>query len=262
MRTASTALRALAVIAAGGALALPASASAAEQVVITPIKLTGTLGGAGGLTLGFTVADSLGGIPSPLAGIATIDLPAGGTYNATGFPTCPLATITAAVGAPPSCPAGSKIGSGTATGQAVIGGTGIVEPAVLDVYLTQTNPITLEFWGNGTNPIAETLAFPGTFARASSPYGEQVTIQVPTITSVPGGPDVSITQVAVKFGATRSVTTTKSVKVGRSTVRKRVKTTVGLVTLPKKCSGTLHWGANLMFQDGTSAGATGTSACP
>ncbi len=262
MRTASTALRAIAAIAVGGALALPASAVAADQVAISPIKLTGTLGGPGALTLGLNVTDSLGGLPSPLSGIAKIYLPEGGIYNATGFATCPLATITAAVGAPPTCPAGSQIGSGSATGQAVIGGTEITEPAAVDVYLVQRSPIGIEFWGNGTNPIAETLAFAGTFAPDSSPYGEQVTIQVPTITSVPGGPDVSITEITVSISDTRSVTTTKTVKVGKREQKKRVKTTVGLVTLPTKCPGTLHWGANLMFQDGTSAAATATSSCP
>ena len=262
MPTASTARRAIAVIAAGGALALPASAMAAEQVTISPIKLTGTLGGPAALTLGLNVTNSLGGVPSPLAGVATIELPQGGIYNAQGFTTCPLATITAAIGTPPVCPADSRVATGSATGQAVIGGTEITEPAVLDAYLVKRSPLTLEFWGNGTSPIAETLTFPATFGPGSSPYGEQVSIQVPTITSVPGGPDVSITEIEASIKDTRSVTTTKTVKVGGRSEKKRVKTTVGLITLPKRCPGTLHWGTNLMFQDGTSATATATSACP
>ena len=71
-----------------------------------------------------------------------------------------------------------------------------------------------------------------------------------------------ITEITVSIKDTRSVTTTKTVKVGKKEEKKRVKTTVGLVTLPRRCPGTLHWGADLMFQDGTSALASATTACP
>jgi hypothetical protein len=248
----------LGAIAAICALAAPASALASQTLTITP-KVTGTLGGPGTITFAFNITSSTGGIPSPLApGQPFIEKnPVGITLSGAGFPTCPTATIQAATGAtPPSCPAGSLIGSGSATIQALIGTTMLNEQTVIKAYLT--GPSALEFWGNGTTPIAQTVTWPGSTTAGSPPFGQTLVNNVPTVPTVPGGPNASETAFSLTIGATRKVTKTEKVK-GK---KKKVTTTVGLITLPKKCSGKLTWGASDVYSDGTTNSVTATSACP
>jgi hypothetical protein len=259
MRTA--AIR-LALLAATGALALPATALAATQLSITP-KLSGTLGGNGAIAFNLTNTNTLGGVPEPLSAPFVAQLPAGITYNVGSFATCPMATILAANGSvPPACPAGSQVGSGTAALTAQLGATTLNETAAVRVYLTRKSPVTVQFWGNGTTPIAETLTFAGTLTKAAAPYGEKLSVQVPAIPTVSGGPDASVVSFDTTFNATRRVTRTVTVKKGRKTTRRKVTTAVSEFTLPKKCTGSLHWAGAATYADGTSSSTTAATACP
>jgi len=253
----------LGTLAAIGALALPASALAAQTLTLSP-SLSGKLGGPGKLTFAFTVGTSPAApVPSPLNNQFVAELPAGITYSATGFQTCPLATVMAATGAtPPACPAGSVAGSGSATFQAVLGTQMLNEPSNITIYLTQANPITLAFWGNGTKPIAETKIFTGTLAPDGTPYGEKLITNVPQITTVPGGPDASVTQFSSTLYAVRTLKQTKMVKKGKKKVKQTVTATVSAITLPKKCSGSLSWKGTASFEDMSSVTQTATTACP
>ncbi len=244
------------------AFSAPASALAAAQITATP-SLSGKLGGAGLLSFTAQATDSLGGIPAPLTQLV-IDIPPGPTYNFATTPLCSDAVITAANGStPPSCPSGSKIGSGTATAEAQLGTSTLMEPTVIDAYLTSRSPVVYEVWANGTTPIEETLAFPGTFTAAAAPFAEKITVNIPPIKTVPGGPDASITELSLTLGGSHTVTTTKTVKRGRKKVKVKVKTTVGLFNLPKSCpGGVLPYAANATFADGSNPGLTGKVACP
>jgi hypothetical protein len=240
------------------ALAAPASALAAQTLTIAP-TVKGTLGGPGKIGLGFTIASTTGGIPSPLSGPFVESIPPGITYSDTGFPTCSMATIQAATGStPPTCPAGSLQGAGTATTQAQIGPTMINEPAVVNAYLVSAHPVTLGFWGNGTTPIATTVTWTGTLESAAAPFGSKLNTLTPVIPTVPGGPDASTTEFNITIGTTMKVKKTETVK-GK---KKTVTTTVGSITLPKKCTGTLKWAATDSYQDGSSNSATATTPCP
>jgi hypothetical protein len=237
------------------ALVLPASAMAAEQVTASA-SLGGKLGAGGTLSVKSSVTDSLGGIPSPLTQLV-IDIPPGVGYNWATTPVCPVATIQAATGStPPSgCPAGSKIGSGTATIQAQLGTSALVESAVLDIFLTQRSPVTYYVWSNGTTPIEETLVFPGTYTPTSAPYSEKIFVNVPPIPTVPGGPNASVTALNFTVGGNH----TALVKQGR----KKVKKSLPLFVLPKKCpGGTLPYAATASFADQTTVALTGKVACP
>jgi len=239
----------------------PAAARAANQLTLAP-QLSGTLGGNGRLSIVMTNTNTTGGLPSPLDGPFFAELPAGLTYNVDDFPTCSAAVIEAAVGTPPSCPAGSEIGSGTAHIGAELGGTSLNEPAVLDAFLTGRNPDSVAFWGNGTSPVAETLAFMGSLTPTSPPYGDRLSISIPLIPTVAGGPYASLLNVQLTFAATAKVTTTRSVRAGSRTVKRKVTKTISEFSLPKKCTGRLHWAAGATYQDGTSASVTTTTACP
>ena len=242
------------------AVAPTSSALAAEQITASP-TLAGKLGGSGTLAINAGITDSLGGIPTPLTQLA-IGLPPGATYNFATAPVCPLATILAAASSPPVCPAGSRIGSGTARVEAALGTTTLDETAILDIYLTSERPVRYEVWSNGSAPIEETLTFSGTLTPAAAPYGEQISVTVPPIPTVPGGPDASVVALAFTVSETHTVTTTRTVKRGGRTVRQTVKTTVGLFDLPKKCPASLPYDANANFEDGSTVTVTGALACP
>ena len=250
-----------AAVAAAVLCAAPATALAANQIAMTP-QLSGTLGGNGRLSIVMTNTSTTGGLPSPLDGPFFAELPAGLTYNVADFPTCSPAVIEAAVGTAPSCPAGSEIGSGVAHIGALLGGTSLNEPAVLDAFLTGRNPDSVAFWGNGTSPVAETLVFMGSLTPTSAPYGDKLSINIPLIPTVAGGPYASLLSVQLTFAATAKVTTTQSVREGSRTVRKKVTKTISEFSLPKRCTGRLHWAASATYEDGTSAATTATTACP
>jgi len=241
-------------------LVIPASALAAEVLTASP-SLAGSAGAPGVLTIKAGVTNSLGGIPSPLTQL-DIDIPPGVTYNFNTTPVCSVNTITAATGTiPPVCPTGSKIGSGTGVVQAVLGSAAITEPVILDIYLLQRSPVKYEVWSNGVTPIAETLTFPGTFTPTAAPYAEKISVPIPPIPTVPGGPDASVTSLDFSVGGNHTVTTTKT-KHGKKSVTHK---TVGLFDLPKNCTGpsvTLPYAASASFADGSTVPITGKVACP
>jgi len=241
-------------VAALAVLAAPAAAMAAENVTAAP-SLSGKAGGGGILNIKAGVTDSLGGIPSPLTQLV-IDIPKGVTYNFATTPTCPTATVTAAVGStPPACPTGSQIGSGMATVQAVLGTDTIVENAQMHIYLTQRSPVAYEVWANGSTPIEETLSFAGSFTPASAPYAMKISVNVPPIPTVPGGPDASVTALNFNVGGNHTATVKKG--------KKKVKQSVPLFVLPKKCpGGKLPYAANATFLDGSNVPVSGQVACP
>jgi hypothetical protein len=254
----------LGALATCAALAAPASALAATQLSITP-KITGKLGGNGAIafTLKNTDAAMPVGLPSPMTAPFVAHLPAGITYNVSSFDTCPQAVINAATGSQkPNCPPGSRIGTGTATLGAVLGGQPINETAKVYIFLTRKSPVTIGFWGNGTTPILETIVFSGTLSRDAAPYGQKLTVQVPDIGTVPGGPNASTLTFVTNFSGTHTVTKTITVKKGGRKIKRRVKTTVSEFTLPKKCKGAVRWAGTATYEDGTSSSATATTACP
>ncbi len=259
MRRAAIALGTIGLIAA---CAAPASALAAETLSATP-KLTGTLGGPGTLTVNASATNTLGGIPTPLTQLV-IDFPPGITYNFATTPTCRVSIVQGASGSvPPVCPAGSKVGKGTAFIEANLGASTLMEGAVLDIYLTSRSPVVFEVWGNGTTPILETLTFPVTFTAAAAPFAQKITANIPAIPTVPGGPNASVVNLGFTVGGTHTATTTRTVKRGGKSVKQTVKTTVGLFDLPKKCAGgALSYGSNATFADGSNPSLSGKVACP
>lgn len=244
MRKVSIGLGAIAAICA---FAAPASSALAAQTLTIAPKITGKLGGPGKITFGFTIASTTGGIPSPLAGPFVEKIPKGIKLAGSGFPVCPYTTITAASSSiPPTCPAGSALGSGTATVQAQIGTTHLVENSVVKAYLIGASPVSIGFWGNGTTPIAQTVFFKGSLNPTGSPFSYVMNTLTPVIPTVPGGPNASTTAFSITLGSTL----------------KKGKKTLSTITLPKKCKGKLQWAASDSYVDGSSNSTTATTSCP
>lgn len=243
-----------------GAGVAPAAAQSAEQVTASP-AVTGHLGGPGRFSISVEITSALGGVPAPLSQLL-IDLPPGPIYNFASLPTCSRATIAAATHAAPACPDGSQFGAGTATVQATFGSSLLTETATMDLYLTQRSPPAFEVWANATTPVAETLAFPGTFTSAAAPYGEQVSVSIPPISTVPGGPDGSVVALSFAAGGARAVSTTTTIRRAKRTITRRRRTVVSLFTLPRGCPRALPYAVTATLADGTAPSATGTLTCP
>ena len=116
------------------------------------------------------------------------------------------------------------------------------------------HPLTLGFWANGTTPIAQTVFFNGTLTPAAAPFSQTLSSVTPVIPTVPGGPNASVTAFSITLGSTMKV---------KKTVHGKKKTvTISSVTLPKKCTGVMHWSASDAYTDGTTNMTTATTPCP
>jgi len=229
------------------AVLIPAGAFAASETVTATPALSGKLGGPGVLKVSATATVPGGGIPNPLTALV-IEVPSGITYNFSKAPTCPASTVADHKGPSlPSCPAGSKIGSGSAQLMANLGAGNAPfnESSILAIYLTSRNPVRAEVWGYGAAPVQETIPFPGTFTSAPKPYANKISVDVPPIPTVPGGPNASVVSLSFSLGDTFKVK-------GK---------TIGLFDLPKKCT-TLAYSATATFSDGAAAPVTGKVKCP
>jgi hypothetical protein len=252
----------LTTIAAVVALALPPSARAASGAALSPPpSITGQLGGEATLHINVVNTNTLGGIPAPATAFV-VHLPAGLTFAHTGFALCPLAKVPAG-----ACPNGSQVGSGTSHVQASIGGILVNETAAIKIYVARVGPLTLAFWADGIRPVQESLVFSATITPDSPPFSDKATGTLPTITTVPGGPDGSIVSFSVTVGARRTTRVTRRVvrlvRGKRKTVTTRFTSTVNAITLPRTCAAsTLQWGFDESFQDGSTSSATATSPCP
>lgn len=229
------------------AVLVPVGAFAASETLTATPGLTGKLGGPGVLKVTATAAVPGGAIPNPLTALV-IDVPAGITYNFASAPTCPQLTVADHKGPTlPKCPAGSKIGSGTAQLMANLGpgNAPFNESSILAIYLTSRSPVRAEVWGYGATPVQQTIPFPGTFTPAPKPYADKISVNIPPIPTVPGGPNASVVQLSFSLG---------------DTFKAKGKT-VGLFDLPKKCT-TLAYAATATFTDGAAAPITGKVKCP
>lgn len=241
--------------AAVAALAVvPASALAQPAVTLSPAPtLTGKLGGAGTLTYTFTNADPTAplGVPAPGATFKSY-LPSGIVYSEQ-FPTCPLSKIANVKGPTlPACPKASIVGTGHGTAQADLNGSLFTEnSSTLNVYVVHNNPMQLAFWNYSAQPVQNTFTTVGTLTPSTGKYGYVLAGNFPTIVTVPGSPNASITTITLTFKGTTTVGSGKKKK------------TINEITLPKKCTSKLFsWAYDETFVDGTSANAVATSACP
>jgi len=258
------------------ALATATSAGATPAVSATASFQPDRLGSPTSLVYSFAVSDPSGLLPTPLARVAAM-LPAGSIIDTTGLATCPSLIALAARG-PSACPTQSFAGFGSAQAGAVLGPDTINETATMTIFLGPSTPghTVLDFYAEGTTPVLEELAFTGTEAPASPPFGLQFVVNIPTIPTVPGGPDASILSLTSTIGApnaayyvTKRVRTTVTERVnGRTrkvarTVRRRVLQRVRGLVVPKRCpAGGFPFALAFTFADGSTATAPVTIPCP
>ena len=185
-------------------------------------------------------------------------MPAGINYTTTtlGLAICQPAVLIADGVA--GCPANSRLGYGSALVEVPFGtgaGHEIPEVQALSGPSPNGNLVVL-FYANGLFPVDAQLAFSGEVLPDSGRFGSQLATTVPLVTSVPGGPDVSVVSVTTTIGPSH-LTYYKHVHGRRVAFHPRG------VSVPEHCPhGGFPFAAQFTFQDGTQTTAQTTVPCP
>jgi hypothetical protein len=245
-------------VAAALCVLAPASAGAASELASLHASFApNRLGAPTTITFGFHLSTSEGLAPLPLTALA-LRLPAGMNYTSTtlGLALCQPAALQARGLA--GCPPNSRLGYGTALVEVPFGaGDGHEIPEVQAVAGPSPHGnLVVLFYANGLYPVYAQLAFSGEVLPDTGRFGSQLAVDVPLVTSVPGGPDVSIVDVQTTIGP--SHLTYYHHRHGRL-----VPFHPRGVSVPERCPrGGFPFAASFTFQDGTSTSAQTSVPCP
>ncbi len=252
--------------------ALGSSAQASSVATFTTAFQPNRLGQPTSLIVNMKIADSAGGIPTPLAN-AVVRLPAGMGIDTTGVGTCARTTLQSR--GPSACPANALVGVGSATLQVSLGGTLVSEVASVTPFLgpPQNGRVVLLLYGNGTTPVSAQLTIQGVMQPDTAPFGQQLVMPIPTIATIPGAPNASVISLRLTIGANniayyRTVTVTKKVRRHGRIVRVKVKQRklfhVRGIVVPRKCpaGGAFPFSLVLTFEDGSTTTTNATAPCP
>jgi hypothetical protein len=209
------------------------------------------------ITFGFHLATAEGAAPPPLTAL-DLRMPAGMNYTSTtlGLAVCQPAALLANGLA--GCSPNARLGYGSAYVEVPFGtGAGHEIPEIQAVAGPSPNGnLTVLFYANGLFPVYAQLAFSGEVLPDKGRFGSQLATTVPLVTSVPGGPDVSILSVTSTIGPSH-LTYYKHVHGRLVPFRPRG------VAVPERCPhGGFPFAADFTFQDGGSTSAQTTVPCP
>jgi hypothetical protein len=251
-------LRILTAIAVVLLCGLPATADAvSEHASLSASFSPDRLGTPTTIAFGFHLATSEGTAPPPLTAL-DLHMPAGMNYVTTtlGLAICQPARLLEK--GLTGCPANSRLGYGSAVVEVPFGtGNGHEIPEIQAVSgPSPKGNLDVLFYANGLFPVYAQLAFSGEVLPDTGPFGSQLATTVPLVTSVPGGPDVSIVSVASTIGPNR-LTYYKHVHGRRVAFRPRG------ISVPERCPrGGFPFAAEFTFEDGSHTTASTTVPCP
>jgi hypothetical protein len=209
------------------------------------------------ISFGFHVETVEGTAPPPMTKL-DLRMPAGISYTTTtlGLAICqPQALLEHGIA---GCPPNSRLGFGSALVEVPFGvGTGHEIPEIQ--ALAGPSPggnLVVLFYANGLFPVSAQLVFQGEVLAASGAYGTQLAATVPLVTSVPGGPDVSIVSVNTTIGPSH-------LTYYRHLHGRLVAFHPKGVSVPERCPrGGFPFAAEFIFLDGSQASAQTTVPCP
>jgi hypothetical protein len=245
---------------AGVLLCAPAPVGAlavSERATLNASFSPDRLGAPTTITFGFHLATEEGTAPPPLTGL-DLKMPAGMNYTTTtlGLAVCQPAAL--AANGIAGCPPNSRLGHGSADVEVPFGtgaGHEIPEVQALAGPSPKGNLVVL-FYADGLYPISAQLAFAGEVLPATGRFGSQLQTSVPLVTSVPGGPDVSIVSVTSTIGPSH-------LTYYRHVHGRLVPFSPRGVSVPERCPhGGFPFAAEFNFQDGTRTSAQTTVPCP
>lgn len=188
-------LSALAVLCA----CLPASAEATATVslraALTPQRHTRSV------TVGIDFSFAAAAPSSPVTAL-TISYPDGLDIELgeLGLDTCSIARIEA-VG-PRGCPANSIMGYGRALAEVQVGPEVLHETAQVTLARARQHDgrFTVLLDAEGTEPLIARVLMIGELLPAQPPFGGALRFSVPTVASVPGGPDIALVRLDLVLG--------------------------------------------------------------
>jgi len=236
----------------------PATAGAvSERATLHASFSPDRLGAETTISFGFHVETIEGAAPPPMTRL-DLRMPAGISYATTtlGLAICqPRALLERGI---KGCSPNSRLGFGSALVEVPFGvGAGHEIPEIQ--ALAGPSPggnLVVLFYANGLFPVSAQLVFQGEVLPASGAYGTQLAANVPLVTSVPGGPDVSIVSVQTTIGPSH-LTYYKHVHGRRVAFHPRG------VSVPERCpQGGFPFAAEFVFQDGSQASAQASVPCP
>jgi len=230
------------------------SEQASLHAAFTPDRLSASTT----ISYGFHLQTSTGLAPPPLQSIV-LHMPAGMNYTLTtlGLAICQPAVLQAKGVA--GCPPNSRLGSGSAIVEVPFGtGSGHEIPEIQAVSGPPSpgGDMVVLFYANGQSPVSAQLVFRGEVLPDSGVFGSQLATTVPLVTSVPGGPDVSIVSVNATIGPS-GLTYYKHVHGKLEPFHP-----LG-IGVPERCPrGGFPFSASFVFQDGSQTSTSTTVPCP
>ncbi len=236
------------------------SAPASQQVTLHASLTPEQLGRPTTIGFGFQISTPKNTVPPALTGVAVrYPVHLGISLSEIGIETCTLHTLEY-VG-PAACPSTSLMGTGTAIAEIQIGPEILREKAQISIFrsVTSTNHIALLINAETITPLYYQAVLPGTILPASSPYspyGGQLTMQIPLFEPLPDTPDIAVVKFAATLGPLH-LHYHEYVHGHLLTYQPRG------IPLPNKCPRHgFPFSATLTFQDGTHSNATTTVPCP
>jgi hypothetical protein len=239
------------------ALAPTAAQATSENASLHASFSPDRLGAPTTITFSFHLSTTEGTAPPPLIGM-DLRMPAGMNYTTTtlGLAICqPAAVLTKGLA---GCSPNARLGYGSALVEVPFGvGAGHEIPEIQAVAGPSPNGnLVVLFYANGMFPVSAQLVFAGEVLPDTGRFGSRLAASVPLVTSVPGGPDVSIVSVQTTIGPSH-LTYYKHVHGRRVPFRPRG------VSVPERCPhGGFPFAADFTFQDGSKTSAQTTVSCP
>jgi hypothetical protein len=229
------------------------SEKATLHATFTPDRL----GASTTISFGFHITTAEGLAPPPMTSF-DLHMPTGVNYTTTtlGLSVCrPPALLAKGLA---GCSPNARLGFGSALVEVPFGvGTGHEIPEIQALMGPSHNGnLVVLFYANGQSPVYAQLVFSGEVIPDTGIYGSQLVAQVPPVTSVPGGPDVSIVSVQSTIGPNK-------LTYYRHRHGRLVPFHPEGVGVPERCpKGGFPFSAQFTFQDGSTTNASTTVPCP
>jgi len=150
---------------------------------------------------------------------------------------------------PKACPPPSRLGGGWAIAAAHAGSQTLSERVQLSAFLGPLVGLqpTFELFAQGVTPFEQRVMLTGTVAAGAPPYGEELVISVPQVTTLPLEPDASIAALSLTIGPRAGAGARGA----------------NAVLIPRRCPRAgLPFAVRSSFADGSTTTATAVWPCP
>jgi hypothetical protein len=235
-------------------LCMPAMAPASQSVSLGASFSPYRLGGRTTIGFDFKIAAPAGQIPSAVTDI-NVRYPqnVGIILSGLGIEECSPLML-----ASNGCPVNSIMGRGSALAEMRFGQHVVKESAQLTIARTadEGGHVALLFYAVGPSPVDTQILSPAQLVPATAPFGGRLNIELPLVPSVPGAPDIAITQIQATIGP-------KGVSYDEQLDGRTIPYSPRGILLPDTCPrGGFPFSAEFTFLDGSRPTARAVIPCP